>query len=278
MQFDIYTVIVVGIICFTVLIVLIIIANTFKRVKIRAGDKGEVELGGTDSKKSQKESHKNKEQLHTSAVKEENKESCFDEKCNSQKISYIAMTIVNICYKIDYITLRGIMEEQMNWTEQKLKVIKELDIRIYLNLLKEKLKSIPEDSIVKDDSFMGYINVTYRVYGEVREAFKNCYIENHIQDLKESEWEDYKKDKIEFIISKMNEVVDMTYATNSIIGREEIREELKLSLTPRIKNEYNDIFDKARKISRQKTEIINELRKELDDFQLDICGLKKPEK
>jgi hypothetical protein len=267
MKFDVYAVLAIGFVCFTVIISLIIVAKTFGRVKLK-NSKGEIELGN-----GKEASDKSSPESVTTTTTTSN--TCMDTNCNPMKISYIATTIVNICYKIDYILLHGVMEEQMAWTDQKIKVLQEQDIKFYCSFLKEKIGSKPENIKIKDDSYMSYINVTYRVYGIVKELFRTWYAENHIGDLKESEWEDYKRDKIEYLFVKMNEMLDMTYTTNSIIGKDEIKEEAKSEFTPKLKNEFSEIFDKARKIARQKMETVENLRKELDEFQLQVSGLKK---
>ena len=81
---------------------------------------------------------------------------------------------------------------------------------------------------------------------------------------------EYKDNKIQYIIVKMNKILDISYSANSNITRSKLKSEANKKLTPLLKQTFENVLDECRKITRLKQKQIMDLRKELDNFVLNM--------
>ena len=78
----------------------------------------------------------------------------------------------------------------------------------------------------------------------IREAFK----ENHFGDKTPKDFDAYKEDKIEFLISKTTEFLNVVYFYQEDIKRSELYK-LNQDIVPKAIKLMNDIFENARDVA-----------------------------
>jgi hypothetical protein len=167
----------------------------------------------------------------------------------------------------------SIFPEQMNYLEMKLNYIREYDLKCYLNLLLIKATDIPADKLIKSDYYQNYSNMVYRVYHEVLLVFRGFLKENHIENKTDKTWSDYKTERIDFMISKMNRELNFIFQPAfSLVSIKELDEMMKKDVTVYIKESFNDIFEVSKTISNEKNSNIEEIKQEMNEFYKKFCG------
>lgn len=267
-QMNWQTVIGLGIICLSVLIgvplIIVFIGNFFKNFAIKTKH-AEINFNNNNN-------DREPELLPVEESDIQNTK-CINSICHPVKINLIVTKIADINYKIFVLDYHVALEEQRSYAKQKLMIIQDFDLKQYLNYLSDivKTKYLTRDNVLKSDDYQMYCSITHRIYLEVMRLFEKYLIENHIDSYDDREFEDYKKERIEYIIIHMNQILEISYLSNAMIPYSEWNTESEKNITPKLKEEFNDIFNKARKITINKNEKVNNLRKDLDSFIFNIC-------
>ncbi len=249
-----------GMVCLTVLIsipLVFFLMNKFK-IGIERTNEGNIKVGPT----SKEEKKKNLNNIY-----------CYNSKCNLEKISSIFYKRDEIYKSIDELK-NSILGEQMRIAETKIEVIKETDMSYFLDFMCEKLTGLTKDNIRQDDNYLSYVNLTYILYDiTVIKILRNSFKENHLNDKRESEWHEFKTEKINYILKKMNKILDIHYLRNGIVSRTEIDSYMEIHFVSQLKEVINEVFDDTRKISKEINDKIIQKRIQLDELLDEITGL-----
>lgn len=261
-QMNIQTVIGISVVCFSIVIGVPIILNSlsrFKKIKISAPGGTSIDFGDGENK-----SKENSEVADRA---------CLGNTCNPIKINLISMKIMDVSFKLAQMKFFEILEEQKQYAEQKLLLLQDYDNRNYLSFLIKKLSNqlLTEDNIIKSDDYQMYVNISDRTFnGELYKLFCQSFLENHLDSYDNLEWEEYKRNKIRSFISLMNEILKRVYLTNAYISMSEWKYESK-KFSPFIEESFDEIFEKAKKISSAKKIEMSNMRKDLDSFLFKVC-------
>lgn len=241
----IYALLAIIVICVSIIvgiIIILIILRKFKNIKITSG-KFNVETNRAD---------------------------CFNRKCNAEKWANNigkVITIINEMHRIEC----KIIIEQMNYVEERLLILRESDLCFYKEQL-EKETNISQDIISHSDAYQSYINMLQIIYNEIKLKFRVACLENHFLSKSELEWEEYKENKIDFIITTMNKDLEVVYTPSIVITYEDLKDNQKEFLSKKMKNEFDDILNRCKKIAKSSKESMEELELEISNLNKEICG------
>lgn len=261
----IYALLAIIVICVSIIvgiIIILIILRKFKNIKITSG-KFNVETNRVDSP-NLTGANNTKNDIDT-------KISCFNRKCNAEKWANNVGKVIKIHSEMHRIDAKIIIE-QMNYVEERLLILRETDLTAYKEEL-EKETNISQDIISHSDAYQSYINMLQIIYNEVKLRYRIACLENHFLTKSDSEWEEYKENKIDYIITNMNKDLEVVYTPSIVISYADLKARQKELLTKKMKNEFDDILDHCKKISKDAFDIMNDLELELSNLNKEICGI-----
>ena len=138
----------------------------------------------------------------------------------------------------------GKIKEQITYAEQKADQIRQMFLKAYLNELAKK--QVLE--LVDSTSYKAY-NLCLMVTQElILDILRTAFKENHFGELQPKAFDDYKEDKMEFLISKATEFLNALYYYQEDIKRSELYN-LNQDVVPKASKLIEEIFEKARDIA-----------------------------
>lgn len=195
--------------------------------------------------------------------------SCLYTYCAHQKFSLILLTVSET-----YASIRkledSILKNQMIYTEQKIELMKEKILEKYLYCVVKHVGD--KNNLEKTDHFQSFCNVCFRLMYELKSLFRMFFKDNHFKNKNALDWENYKKEKIEYLNTIADRELSITYLTNMPIRLNELKENLGGNFLDSVREEIYEIFNRCKKINIEKDKDIEKKKIELDDFGRKMCG------
>jgi hypothetical protein len=164
----------------------------------------------------------------------------------------------------------NIIPEQMKYLEQKVDLLREKILNIYLKFL-EKYNLKESD---KKDEYKIFIKIIKSVYREIKDNFRKSFIENGIIEKEDFDWEKWKKEKNETLISIFNKQLEIEYLSNLSIKRQDLINILKKEkYFEEMQEKFFEVSNEAKKISLNKNKEIKKNRAEMDECAFKIFGI-----
>ncbi len=157
------------------------------------------------------------------------------------------------------------LEEQMSFAEAKADEVLAFVMKSFVRALSEKLEK--DIIIVETTSYKSYRNIMNIVTEQILKFVKHSFKENHYVEMDSSDFEEYSNKKVEACINMGTEILNVIYATNEDITRNEVYEinmnEKSMSV---IKPLMKSAFIKAREIAFKYDKELKEIRKEREEI------------
>lgn len=184
------------------------------------------------------------------------------------QLSAIVIKVTEIVTKITEIKIRTTLYDQMLYAEQKFIILHDMLSRQYAHLLSEKIKK--ENDATGHDDYLFFNNLLTLTLNNSKETVKELLKHNHLESYSEQEFQKYTTDRADIIIAESIQFMWSMYpAARMNITFLEFDTMLN-EKRPYLRDVIIDIFDEALKISREKRDEIDTLKKELDNFNSNI--------
>jgi len=116
--------------------------------------------------------------------------------------------------------LKEPLNSQMNYAEQKMDQVLNILQTKYLKLLKEKLGD--DTDLISSYSYQSYRKVIYILSEELLKEVRHDFKENGFEHMSEAEFNIYKSEKIDAMIHRTTDLLNLYYFYKEDITREEL--------------------------------------------------------
>jgi hypothetical protein len=176
-------------------------------------------------------------------------------------VTHIAMDSSKRIFEIERFDT---IAEQMSYAEQCLSDVRQEMRGKFLKLLKEEKNLEASDGLLAMHESQDYTNVLRIMTSELKDAIRRVYLENHLVDMSEIEFEGYLKKRVNYLNERVTELLYDIYPSDGTPSRERIYD-ANVEIAAKVDDLFEDMIRRGRIIAVAKAKEVKRIRDDMDE-------------